>query len=1510
LQGCEGRGLCSGDRVLFLLPTSDAFLPAFWACVLGGMTPVPLPIPTQYEPGSSGVSQLFHAWRRLRPAAVLTSAAIAPVLRHLPGGGELRVLALEQLPAGARGPDHAPAADDPTLIMLTSGSTGMPKGVVLTHRNLVTHAFAGARLNDFRRDDVSYSWMPLDHVASLIYFHIRDVVLGCLQVHVPTEPVLKDPLLWLDQLERFRATITFAPNYAFGLVNDAVAAAPGRRWDLSSLRFVLNGGEAVVPSTARRFLRLLEPHGLGATTLVPAWGMSETSSGVTYCDRFSLATTRDDDTYAMVGRPIQSFAMRIVDESGRVVPEGTVGSLQVRGATVTSGYFDAEEENRESFTEDGWFVTGDLGFLRDGRLAIMGRQKDVIIINGVNYSGPAIESEVETVEGVERSFTAVCATRAPGDDTDGLAVFLTASVPEAEWPRLLRAVRKQVASAAGIAPSRIVPLPAEDIPKTAIGKIQRRQLKQRLEAGAYDHVLRRVDILLGGARTLPHWFYRRSWQPRQAIPAGTEGGAHRVLMWLDEAGLGEAIADALRSRGDGVVVVEPAPPGAGSGWLGPDRLCLDPADEAQWRALRAALRDEGRPCDRVVHCAGFGPPAGDQEEEAVRLSAGLLAWARAWGDDRRETSLQLTAVASHSQRVEASGGISPGRAVLQAWLRTLEREFPELRCRHIDLPADEEPREAVEQVLAELDSLDYAPEVAYRNGKRLAGVLSRVPLGAEQRRELPFIEGGLYLVSGGLGGVGAEVCRLLRDRFDARLLILGRTRLEDAAPDDERAERLRALGPSAAYECLDACDAEAAAAAVARAEQRFGRRLDGVLHLAATFHERPCVEETAEGVRALLAPRLRAGRVLCDALERAGGGLFVAFGSVNGYFGGSGVGAYSAASAALAAFCADRGRSGTVRTLCLDWTMWDEVGLSRGYAGKAMTRASGYEILSAEQGLQSLLVALGSSQQHVLIGLDAEHPQMLCQFHLSRFEPLLQIRAFWAGQGRPATVAAPRDRFGNEIPLTVEHVDAIPLADSGEVDRAALLRSSAASDETPRAPRNDLERLIASAWQEVLRIPAPGIHDDFLAMGGDSVRAARVMNRLQERLGEVMHVTAIFEAPTVAKLAEYLTRHYPDAAAPLAGTVGREVRAESRVDGAMLAQLQGMVQRRTPSIPRRRNPRALFIVAPPRSGTTLLRVMLGGHPRLFAPPELYLLGFGTLRERVAAYSDMDNYWTEGTTRALMELRGCDAPEAVRIVEELERAGGTTQDLYALLQEWLDGRLLVDKTPTYTFDPDTLEQAEREFEAPLYVHLVRHPLGTIRSFEEARIDQILPAHVPGLRRRPLPFGVRQLAELVWLMGHRNALRFLANVPPERRHVVRFEELVSAPRAAMQALCGFIGVEFEEAMLEPYRDRRGRMTEGVHDVSRMLGDIKFHQHSAIDAGVAERWRESLDGYPLGEPTLELARRFGYECPDPLSAAAPADEHRDPAAAARALLDRVDEMTPEEVEALLAERGASTW
>ena len=180
---------------------------------------------------------------------------------------------------------------------------------------------------------------------------------------------------------------------------------------------------AIVAKTARRFLQLLAPHGLAQRAMYPSWGMAEVSSGVTFSDKFSLNSTTDDDLFVEVGRPIPGVSLRIVDHQNQLVEEEEIGALQVKGLTVTSGYYQNPEANQQAFTEDGWFNTGDLGFLKDERLTITGRQKDVIIIYGNNYYSHDIEAAVEEVEGVEVTYSAACAVRESESNTDKLAMF-------------------------------------------------------------------------------------------------------------------------------------------------------------------------------------------------------------------------------------------------------------------------------------------------------------------------------------------------------------------------------------------------------------------------------------------------------------------------------------------------------------------------------------------------------------------------------------------------------------------------------------------------------------------------------------------------------------------------------------------------------------------------------------------------------------------------------------------------------------------------------------------------------------------------------------------------------------------------------------------------------------------------------------------------------------------------------------------------------------------------------
>ncbi|MEQ8464527.1 amino acid adenylation domain-containing protein [Coleofasciculus sp. E1-EBD-02] len=408
------------------------------------------------------------------------------------------------------------------------------------------------------------------------------------------------------------------------------------------------------------------------------------------------------------------------------------------------------------------------------------------------------------------------------------------------------------------------------------------------------------------------------------------------------------------------------------------------------------------------------------------------------------------------------------------------------------------------------------------------------------------------------------------------------------------------------------------------------------------------------------------------------------------------------------------------------------------------------------------------------------------------------------------------------------------------------------------APRTPIEKVIASLFAEVLTLDQVGINDNFFDLGGDSIRGAILINKLQAQLNEIIHFVVLFDTKTVQSLGAYLEENYPQAVAKL---VGKEINGiselpQARIDAAKIGQMRLLIPPLAAPVDEdgSKNPPAVFILSPHRSGSTLLRVILGGNPQLFAPPELELLRFNTLGERKAAFSGRYSFWMEGTIRTIMEIQGCPPEDAIALMAELEGKNLTTKQFYQLLQQWLDDdQILVDKTPSYSIDVETLKRAEINFQNPLYIHLVRHPYATMRSYKAAKVDQIFPYQHP--------FKPRELAELVWLISHQNILEFLQQVPQHRQYQVKFEDLVKQPQTTVAGICQFLGVEFHPDMLHPYKEKKQRMTDGIYAQSRMLGDVKFHAYQGINPNTADSWQQYYTTDFLGDITWQLAQSLGY-------------------------------------------------
>lgn len=1145
LSGLRAAGLKAGDNVILQCASSRDFLPVFWGCVLGGMVPVPVSIAPRYEPSNATVQKLRHAWDLLGNPLIVASDSLGSLIHSLADAMDLNGLRVQT--SGlllSHEPDrewHKSKPEDPALIMLTSGSTGMAKGVVLTHRNLVCRSAASKQLNGFNQQDVTLNWMPLDHVAGIIYFHLRDVFLGSIQIHVSSGVVLEDILKWLDYIEKYKVTVTFAPNFAFGLVNDAIDKTPGRQWDLSSLRFVLNGAEAIVAATTRRFLELLAPHKLDSKALIPAWGMSETSSGVTYSREFSVDTVSDEDPFVEVGRPIPGFSMRIVDGDNRLLAEGKTGRLQVRGETVTGGYYKAEKANKESFTHDGWLITGDLGMINNGALTITGREKDEIIINGVNYVGAEIEAVTEKIDGVISSFTAACAVRTIGVNTDVLAIFFSPQVTtDDELQALLIEIRQQVAKKIGVAPGYVLPLDPDEIPKTAIGKIQRRQLKQRFESGEFDAIVKQTDLLVENINTIPDWFYKKIWRQNENLTNHALDGAHNALVFRDYSSLGDSLCQDLEEYGWNCFTVE-----AGSDYARSEdnRFLIDPKNQTHFKRMIGEIIDAGISIDHILYLWSYEPFEGyagacESADAIPRDIPELLFLVQALqavqGDN---LGVRLLFISNNTQAVYAGDEIACDKAPVVGALKTIPRELPWLTCCQVDLAFGKNGLNR-QYILRELKNTRLDAEVAYREGRRLVARLGKIDFNAAKKETLPFRRGGTYLLSGGLGGIGKEVARYLLEEFQANLLLVGRSVLADKSKWklaqagnilNDRIDSIRELekcGGAVVYESADTCDLERVNSVVEKAEREWGKKLDGVIHLAGVFHESALLEETPRGLSAITAPRIQGSWNLHRLLEERGGGLFIGFGSVNGYFGGASISAYAAANSFLDYFQQWQNRHTKVRSWCLDWSMWDEIGMSRGYAAKELSRTRGFIPLNVDLGIKSMIAGLYSGEHHLLIGLDGSNENMR-PYMDPPCEPLLELVAYMELQDGVKQIEGQvplniMDRYGSSPGCKWRSISEIPRAENGEIDRCLLATMDDMRHDAERkkiAPRTELEQQIVLIWQEMLKIPEIGINESFFTLGGDSIKGAMVMNRLQEKTGVIMHVTSLFDAPTIAEFA-------------------------------------------------------------------------------------------------------------------------------------------------------------------------------------------------------------------------------------------------------------------------------------------------------------------------------------------------------------------------------------------------------
>ncbi|HLX81946.1 MAG TPA: AMP-binding protein [Burkholderiales bacterium] len=502
-------GLRHGQMVAIMLPTCKEYLYSFYGVLLAGGVPVPLYPPARLTTIEDHMKRHVGILRSAGAAIMITVPEAKPLAWLLRAQVEsLNLILVPDELNAASGKDFRPVHGKPGetgFLQYTSGSTGSPKGVVLSHANLMANVRAMGAAVSANPADVFVSWLPLYHDLGLIGANFASLVLGFPTVLMSPLAFLSRPSSWMRAIHRHRGTMSGGPNFSFELCLRRIPDEDMEGIDLSSWRFAFNAAEPVSPDTIVQFEARFGRYGLRKNCLSPSYGLAESSVGVAITvpgtpwradrlDRERFTRTgeaieaRAEDASPLIvigcGTPIPGHDIRVVDAAGLELPDRQEGQLQFRGPSSTSGYYRNPEATKALFGGGDWVNTGDRAYLSEGTLYLTGREKDIIIRGGRNISPYELEQAVGDLAGVRRGCVAVFGSRDAASGTERVVVL--AEMKDRDPSRhedLKRMINELAVGLIGAPADDIVLAPPATVPKTSSGKIRRNAAREFYERG-------------------------------------------------------------------------------------------------------------------------------------------------------------------------------------------------------------------------------------------------------------------------------------------------------------------------------------------------------------------------------------------------------------------------------------------------------------------------------------------------------------------------------------------------------------------------------------------------------------------------------------------------------------------------------------------------------------------------------------------------------------------------------------------------------------------------------------------------------------------------------------------------------------------------------------------------------------------------------------------------------------------------------------------------------------------
>ncbi len=517
----QNMGIRPKSELVIQLEDNRDFILVFWACILGGIIPVPITVGYKDE----GLTKLINIWGILNdPYFVSTQSNVEKINNFISKDDtdesytflKDRFIDVSNITTETNRTAILFEAkeNDLAFIQFSSGSTGSPKGVMLTHKNLLTNLYDISTSANYDINDKMLSWMPLTHDMGLIGFHLNPMFMGIQHYLIPTNLFVRRPFLWLEKVSRYRVTISCSPNFGYHYLLKNWRGINKNNLDLSCLRIIYNGAEPISVDIATKFISKFEEYGLKNGVIRPVYGLAEASLAVSMSsigehiksinldrnhlgigDKVKLTVDTEKSTsFVNVGNVIEHCKVRITNVDNVELSDNHIGIVQIKGNNVTKGYYNNKTKTSKTITSNSWLNTEDLGFLSNDELYITGRSKDVIFKNGQNFYCHDIERIAENVEDVELNKIAISGYFNPSTQEEEVIAFVIHKQKLLDFVPIVTALNALISTNFGITFTHVIPV--RKIPKTTSGKLQRFKLLQQFKNGFFDDVRVELDTLL------------------------------------------------------------------------------------------------------------------------------------------------------------------------------------------------------------------------------------------------------------------------------------------------------------------------------------------------------------------------------------------------------------------------------------------------------------------------------------------------------------------------------------------------------------------------------------------------------------------------------------------------------------------------------------------------------------------------------------------------------------------------------------------------------------------------------------------------------------------------------------------------------------------------------------------------------------------------------------------------------------------------------------------------------